>query len=211
MGRVRVVTIERSEQADRVDPILRDRLLAMAARDLETRERLASDGSLFDGYHPEMQAVHEENARALQAVIVATGWPGSDVAGREGAEAAWLIAQHAIGLPDFMRMCLRHLERAVAAGTAPAWQMAMMIDRIRTYEGRPQMFGTSFDWDDGGQQSPRPIEDPEGVDRRRASVGLEPLAAAIDTFRARDFGQRPADLVAYRKGFADWLRKVGWR
>ncbi len=192
--------------------MLEDRLVAMAARDLETRERLASDGSLFDGYHPEMQAVHEENARELAAVIEADGWPGSDMVGEAGAEAAWLIAQHAIGLPDFQRMCLRRLEAAVVTGTAPAWQMAMMVDRVRTYEGRPQLFGTSFDWDESGEQSPRPIEDPQDVDRRRAEVGLEPLASAVAKFRARVSGEpQPTDLIERAKSFADWLCKVGWR
>lgn len=150
--------------------------------------------------------------RALGEAIEAVGWPGSDMVGPDGAEAAWLIAQHAIGLPAFQRSCLRHLEAAAAARTAPAWQAAMLTNRIRTYEGRPQLFGTSFDRDDEGELSPRPIADPEGVDRRRAEVGLEPLGPAIDAFRARNVRTpRPADLDAYRKGFIDWLHEVGWR
>lgn len=123
----------------------------MAAHDLETRERLAEDGSLFDGYNPQMQGVHEANARELDAIIADIGWPTAQIAGDDGAEAAWLIAQHAIGLPQFQRKCLALLKCAVAAGQAPAWQMAMMIDRIHTYEGRRQVYGTSLDWDDGGQ------------------------------------------------------------
>ena len=192
--------------------ILADRLIALAAHDLETRERLAADGSLFDGYHPEMQAVHEANARALEAIIVETGWPTPRLAGEDGAEAAWLIAQHAIGLPRFQRKCLELLKAAVAAGEAPAWQMAMMVDRILTYEGRPQVYGTSFDWDDDGELSPRPIQGPEGLDQRRAEVGLEPLDSAIAKLRARDSAQpRPADLTEHRRRMDEWARLVGWR
>lgn len=195
-----------------MERLLKDRLVAMAARDLETRDRLASDGSLFDGYHPEMRTVHEENARALKEVIEVGGWPGSNVVGPEGAEAAWLIAQHAIGLPDFQRTCLQYLEEAVAAGAAPAWQAAKLVDRIRTYEGRPQLFGTSFDWDESGELSPRPIEKPHEVDRRRAEVGLEPLASAIEKFRAGNLGTpRPADVIEHRRSFANWLREAGWQ
>lgn len=191
---------------------LADRLIALAANDLETRERLAADGSLFDGYHPEMQAVHEENARELETIIAKDGWPTSDIAGDDGAEAAWLIAQHAIGLPEFQRKCLELLKAAVAAGKAPAWQMAMMLDRILTFEGRPQVYGTSFDWDDSGQLNPRPIEDPDGVDRRRTEVGLEPMEVAISKLRTRDAAQpRPADLAEHRRRMDDWARLVGWR
>ena len=176
------------------------------------RERLAEDGSLFDGYHPEMQAVHEANAAQLRAIIAETGWPTSDLAGDEGAEAAWLVAQHAIGLPDFQRTCLALLAAAVAAGKAPAWQMAMMIDRIRTFEGRPQVYGTGFDWDERGQLSPGLIVEPESVDQRRQAVDLEPLEPAIAKLRARDAArQAPADLAEHRRRMDDWARQTGWR
>lgn len=186
--------------------------MALAAHDLETRARLAADGSLFDGYHPEMQAVHEANARELEAMVAARGWPTADLAGDDGAEAAWLIAQHAIGLPPFQRHCLTLLKAAVDAGRAPAWQAAMMLDRILTFEGHPQIYGTQFDWDDGGEMSPRPIDDPDGVHGRRAEVGLEPLDQATATIRARDAGQpRPADLAERRRRMDAWARSVGWR
>lgn len=199
-------------KGDRVNRPLRDRLVAMASRDLKTRERLASDGTLFDGYHPEMEAVHEENARELEMVIEAHDWPTSELVGEDGAEAAWLVAQHAIGLPQFQRKCLRLVEAAVAAGKAPAWQMAMMLDRIRTFEGRPQVFGTSFDWDESGELSPRPIENPGDVDLRRASIGLEPLETAIVKHRTRNtMEQKPADLAERQKRMDDWAHEVGWR
>ena len=195
-----------------MDRKLADRLIVLAARDLETRERLAGDGSLFDGYHPEMEAVHEANARELETMIAEVGWPASRIAGDEGAEAAWLVAQHAIGLPGFQRKCLELLKAAVAAGEAPAWQMAMMADRVRTFEGRPQLYGTGFAWDDEGELSPRRIEDPERVDRRRAEVGLEPLEMAVAKLRARDAAEPgPTDLVEHRRRMDEWVRRVGWR
>jgi hypothetical protein len=44
---------------------LKTELLSMAAEDLRVREELARDGSLFEGYHPRMRAVHERNAAGL--------------------------------------------------------------------------------------------------------------------------------------------------
>lgn len=192
--------------------VIAHQLEALAADDLDTRERLAADGGLFDGYHPEMQAVHEANANQLETIIAAIGWPTPRLVGDDGAQAAWLVAQHAIGLPSFQRKCLELLRQAVAAGDAPAWQMAMMLDRIRTFEGRPQVYGTQFDWDDEGQLSPGFIEDRDGVDQRRREVGLEPLEAATNRIRTRDATQsRPANLAEHRKRMNAWAQDVGWR
>lgn len=190
-----------------IDHALADRLLAMARRDHDTRSRLAADGRLYDGYNAEMQAVHEANAAEL-AAIVETGWPPREQVGAEAADAAWLVAQHAIGLPDFQRRCLVMI---AAAPDAPRWQAAMLEDRIRTFEGRAQRYGTAFDWDAEGEMSPQPIEDPAGVDARRASVGLPPLAEAIARHRAATAATpRPADFAARQREADAWRRRVGW-
>ena len=41
---------------------VRAELLALAEEDHRVRTELATDGSLFRGYHPRMRAVHEANA-----------------------------------------------------------------------------------------------------------------------------------------------------
>src|SRR5262245_52329534 len=76
-------------------------LLEMAAEDRRMAEELSPEGSLFEGYHPRMEAIHRRNAARLAAILEEQGWPGASLVGDEAAEAAWLIAQHAIGEPDF--------------------------------------------------------------------------------------------------------------
>ena len=190
---------------------VRQRLLALIAEDERVRAELAADGSLFDGYHPRMEAVHVANATALEAML-AQGWPGSELAGEDGAEAAWRIVQHAIGLPAFQRRCLALIEAAVTAGDAPAYQAAYLSDRIRTFEGRPQLYGTQFDWDDKGEMSPRPIEDEANVDARRLALGLSTLAEITAHHRSTLGTQRrPAGDADRKRDFEAWLRKTGWR
>lgn len=199
-------------QGGALDDGLRQTLLALARRDRETRERRAADGGLFDGYDAEMRAVHDANADALQALLDAHGWPTSILAGEDGADAAWLVAQHAIARPDFQRRCLALLAAAARAGDVPAWQPAMLLDRILVLEGRNQVYGTSFDWDDAGLMSPNPIEDPEGVDARRAVVGLPPLADAQARHRRESACEpRPRDLGERRRLMHEWAKRVGWR
>jgi hypothetical protein len=190
------------------DPALRDELLAMSAADGALRARLVAEGTLFDGYHPEMAALHHRHAARLAEIVAARGWPGRSLVGEDGAEAAWRLAQHAIGDPPVMRRCLPLLEAATARGEAPAWQPAYLLDRMRTLEGRPQPYGTQRDWDAGGTLRPLPLEDPAGVDARRAAVGLGPLSPGA---APADGEPPPADPEARRRAFEAWARAAGWR
>jgi len=200
----------------------------MARGDLTLREDLTRDGSLFQGYHPRMEALHQRNAARLAAVIDAHGWPGRSRVGRDGARAAWLILQHAIGNPPLMRRGLTLLQGGVREGEVSALEVAMLEDRIRTFEGRPQRYGTQFDWDEHGRLSPLPLEDPAGVDARRRAIGLGPLDQDIRRRRAatarrrergrgrgRGRGTRaerpPANWAARQRDMETWLRQVGWR
>jgi hypothetical protein len=200
---------EPSESAE-VKRALREELLALRDEDTALRSELAADGSLFDGYHPRMEAVHHANAARLREIIDEHGWPGRRLAGEDGAEAAWLIVQHAIGEPAFQRQCLELLRASLEAGDVPAWQVAYLEDRIRVFEGRPQRYATQFDMGEDGSPVPYEIEDPEAVDERRRAVGLEPLAARL----SREHKVTPPDPEArakWEREYQEWLRKVGWR
>ena len=189
-------------------------LVAAARRDLDTRTRLAASGELFSGYHPEMEAVHDENAALLTRVFDDIGWPGRREYGDDGAGAAFLILQHAIGHPDLQRRGLTLLLDAIPEGQANPLDVAYLSDRISIFEGGAQTFGTQFDWDANGQLSPAAVRDPETLDERRASVGLPPMAETIAHMRADAAAEgdtAPADLAERRAAYDAWARKVGWR
>jgi hypothetical protein len=193
--------------AGKLHQALKQQLLNLVAEDDRLRDELAADGSLFEGYHPVMEEVHRQNAAALRAIIRKHGWPGIDLVGKEGAEAAWRIAQHSIGEPQFMREALRLVKAASEKGQAPLYQVAYLEDRIRMFEGKLQLYGTSFDWNEEGELAPFPdIEKPEQVDTRRAEMGLPPL-------RARQKSERespPKDLHKRREQMKAWAKSVGW-
>jgi len=177
------------------------------------RSALAADGSLFQGYHPRMREVHERNAAVLARLIAIHGWPGRALAGADGAAAAARIALHAIGLPPFQRDCLALVQAAVTRGDADPIEAARLEDRIAFNERRPQRYGTLFDWDAAGEMSPWTIDDPAEVDRRRAALGMPPLAQQLARVRAEAvrYGEHaPADWGARQREIADWARSVGW-
>src|SRR5207248_5590972 len=66
----------------------------------------------------------------------------SDVCSSDLTRAAWLILQHAIGNPPLVRRGLTLLQGGASKGEVSPLEVAMLEDRIRTFEGRPQRYGT---------------------------------------------------------------------
>lgn len=121
----------------------------------------------------EMMRVDEANTAWLTELTTRRGWPGCTLVGKDGAHAAWLLAQHAD--PQSQRAFLGLLRAAVDAGEASTTDLAYLKDRVRMHAGQPQLYGTQFIHDKQGLR-PWAIEDPENLDQRRASVGLGPFA-----------------------------------
>jgi hypothetical protein len=103
-------------------------------------------------------------------------WPGWSLVGRDGSEAAWLIAQWAIDDMGLQRRCLEMLELAVACNDADPVHLAYLADRVRMNDGRDQLYGSQFVLDAHGDLEPWPVDDIDAVDARRARLGLPPLA-----------------------------------
>ena len=193
---------------------LQAELLAMAEHDLRVRGELVAAGELFGGYSARMAEVHQQNATKLDHIVEEFGWPGISLVGDDGAEAAWLILMHAIGSPSILRKCLPILKKAAEIGEVPAAEVACLEDRICVFEGRPQRYGTQFDWDGNGTLSPHPLQDPERVDHYRESVGLGTLSEKTQEIRLRaaaEGHEQPRDFREYLNGREAWERSVGWR
>jgi hypothetical protein len=193
-----------------MNDVIRHQLLAMVAEDRRVRAELAATGELYQGYAPRMEDVHRRNARDLLALIRDYGWPSRSLVGEDGSHAAWLVLQHAIGEPEVQRGCLPLLRRAAEVGEATLAQVAYLEDRIAFFERRPQRYGTQFDWDERGMMNPWTVEDPEGVDVRRAEVGLPPLSERIAQVRKETAGAVPPDYARRQAQMLTWARLAGW-
>ena len=196
-----------------MNEVLLEELKALTQRDLEMREKLLREKRLFGTYDEEMQRVHRENAVHLAGIVERHGWPGISQVGLEGSRLAWVIAQHSICTPKLLKEFLRNMDEAAKVGDVPKKQVAMLTDRIRFNEGLAQVYGTVLDWDASGELNCE-VEDPENVDARRASVGLEPFAVALDEHRrvaAAEGGRPPEDFKAYKVAANLWAKEVGWR
>ena len=182
----------------------------MYAEDMRVRDELVESGELGGAYVPRMEAVHVRNAARLRELIAQYGWPAVDIAGDDGAEAAWLIVQHAIGEPDFQRAALLLLNACTAQGRAPAWHAAYLEDRVAMYEGRPQRFGSQwFDDPRDGRARPWKLADPEHVNELRASVGLNPLHPIPQPGPDLPADQQKAN-AENQRWWQEWLASKGW-
>ncbi|QCW52042.1 hypothetical protein FE634_19450 [Nocardioides dongxiaopingii] len=153
-----------SAAAGGFDQALHDELVGMLERD-----QLESTGQ------PAADTFAQREAR-LAEIFAEHGWPGFDLVGRDGGDAAWAVAQHADLDPAFQARALELLRDAVAAGQASPGNLAYLEDRVAVSEGRPQAYGTQIRCGDDGPVPATPIEDRDGVEQRRSDAGLDPLA-----------------------------------
>jgi hypothetical protein len=152
-----------STEQERLQAIAAE-MIAMSERDQAMRKSGQWDAN-----------VDVENTRRMQEIVEEIGWPTISKVGEHASHMAWLLVQHADHDRAFQKKCLE-LMRALPADEVQPSNIAYLEDRVRVGEGRPQLYGTQFYADEHGQFGPSPIEDPENVDQRRASVGLGTLA-----------------------------------
>ncbi|AOR35820.1 hypothetical protein BFF78_36380 [Streptomyces fodineus] len=154
-------------------PDLANELKERQERDQTARHRMLESRLPEDS--AAVRAIDVDNTAWLRAVVSEHGWPGVDLVGEEGADAAWLITQHADHDTQFQHRALELLTHAALAGDVPARHFAYLTDRIRVADGRAQVYGTQYEQDGAGNVvGPYLVEGPERLDERRSALGLEP-------------------------------------
>ncbi len=188
-------------------------IIELQNADLELRDKLIQNGQLSEGYNKEMEALHNRHAENLNNIINKIGYPTIEKVGKEASDAAWLVIQHSIGQPEFMKKCAVLLEKAVAENQADAKHLAYLTDRIAVFEGRAHLYGTQFDWDENGEMNPQPFDDLEKVNFRRKTIGLNSLEQQTEIIRKQIIAENqkpPADRKERTKQADEWRKKVGW-
>jgi hypothetical protein len=122
-----------------------------------------------------LQEIDRKNSARMKEIVDKYGWPGKSLVGKDGANTAWLLVQHADGDRDFQRKCLDLMKAALAKGEVSGQDVAYLTDRVLVGEHKKQLYGTQSTITNGKVKF-QPIEDEANVDKRRAEVGLPPLA-----------------------------------
>jgi len=190
-----------------------EKIIELKNADLNLRAKLLQSGQIGEGYNEEMKDLHNNNAQILNDIINAIGYPTIDKVGEEANQATWLIIQHSIEQPKFMKKCKDLLEIAVKENKASSINLAYLTDRIAAFENKPQFYGTQFDWDENGKLSPNPFDELAKVNERRKSIGLNTLEEQILIIRSRvkDENQSaPNDFEKRKQEIEQWKKNVGW-
>lgn len=163
------------------EPISAER--AKAVRDLEA---MAGPDQLYRGRSATAELSPEEwqqqtvidvaNMKRLAEILDTFGWPGLRFAGA-ASQTAFAVLQHADSASQHKYLPL--LQDAVRRSDALGAHLALLEDRVRLADGKPQLYGSQL------KTNPlrfEPIEDEAHVDERRRSIGLEPLAEYAKQF-----------------------------
>lgn len=189
------------------------KIITLKNSDFTLRKQLIDSGGLGEGYHPEMEKLHLKNAATLDAIINKVGYPTIPKVGKEASAAAWLVIQHSIGLPNFMKKCLKLIENEGDSTSVHPHHLAYLKDRIAVFEGKPQLYGTQFDWDKNGLMSPQYFENETKVNNRRKELDLSTINEQTTLMRlqvANEQQKVPEDFEERKKRIDVWKKKVGW-
>lgn len=167
---------------------LKRELAEILESDQRVRRQVAATYRTYGAKSLQMDSLNQlilrtdaRNLPRVTGIIDKYGWPGNSLVGRSGSLAAFLVIQHA----DLatMQKYLPLMRQAAAKGELAKQNLALVEDRVLTFEDKPQLYGSQYRYSTAtGQPEFFPIADEAHVDERRASMGLEPLATYAKGF-----------------------------
>jgi hypothetical protein len=127
-----------------------------------------------------------DNREWLRREVPRHGWFTITRDGPQADHAAWLMVQHADSDRDFQRQMIDVLEPLVDKHETFGPRFASLYDRWAEGANQPQRFGLGGTCTGPGKWKPRLMEDPSGVDRRRAAIGLDQTEKQFAAERGAD-------------------------
>ncbi len=121
------------------------------------------------------------NILTVTAILEEHGWLGPEVIGKQGNATLFRVIQSAD--LNTQEKYLPLLRDAVKLGNANPSNLAVLEDRVALSQNNRQVYGSQIGKDeDTNEFYILPLEDPDNVDKRRAKVGLPPLANYIQNW-----------------------------
>ena len=124
------------------------------------------------------------NLIQVEAIIEKYGWLGYNEIGSQANSTLFMVIQHS-NLKTWQKY-LPIMKAAVRNGKAKSKELALLEDRLDLNEGKKQNYGSQIFWSfDKNKYLILPLNDPDNVDKRRAEVGLSPLAEYVSNWNIK--------------------------
>ncbi|MXV34071.1 hypothetical protein DYQ91_14435 [Xanthomonas sp. LMG 8989] len=152
-------------------------------RDQRLREMWDEAGTGADSTEAKAaDADDAENAVFVSDVLRKYGFPDARMVGRKGVRAFYTLVQHSHS-PDLIREALGMARPLMLRGEMARHDYALMIDRLRMYQEKDQIYGSQVS-EDGGKVEAYPIQDRATLDRRREIMEMEPFDAYLRSMQS---------------------------
>ena len=138
-----------------------------------------ADQAVMGKSEAEKNAVIRDEVARLKVIIRKHGWPSISMVGKDGAQAAWLMAQHADFDLPFQKSVLSRMEKLAEAKEVNLENLAYLRDRVARNDGKLQIYGTQGSCN-GKTYEPFTLRDAENVDALRAKMAMQPLQSYIE-------------------------------
>lgn len=170
------------------DKPLQAELLEIHREDQEIRQAYNEATDKFGYSHSRVDSLrkvmlHKDsiNLKKVTKILDERGWVGPGVVGNQANQTLFLVIQHSN--QSVQEKYLPMMRDAVRKGNAQPAALALLEDRVALGQGKKQKYGSQIHMDEKTQQFyVAAIEDPDHVDQRRASVGLEPIASYVSRY-----------------------------
>ena len=120
------------------------------------------------------EAVDKPNTQRLEEIVRTNGVPDVKLVGVDGVKAYYLILQHSPSIELKMKS-QKAMKKAFKANALSAMDYANFTDRLQVNLGKPQIYGSNFDFKDG-KLVMSPTVEPKNLNSRRKKLGLPPIA-----------------------------------
>jgi hypothetical protein len=204
---ISLIKINKEKKEKNLNTELVKELEIIFEKDQQPRNDIKTVQSQFGPQSDEMKAHWRMIAKndsinliSIISILDKHGWLGPDAIGEKGNSTLFLVIQHAAIATQ--QKYLPMMREAVKKGNARPSSLALLEDRVLLRTGKNQIYGSQIGTDPKTNLNyVLPLDDPDNVDKRRAEVGLPPLADYVSHWNFT------WDVEAYKKELPALIEK----
>lgn len=133
-------------------------------------------------------SIYKTHQKRIAEIFNKNGFPGYNLLGKEGSQNFWIMVQHSDHNPEFQNKVLQKMKLQVDKKNANSKNYAMLVDRVKINTGLQQIYGSQVSFNHKKAQAyPKNLFDSINVNKRRRSIGLQPLEIYLNSVSKTHF------------------------